>query len=74
MMAIMEDEHSLLAWAKNERLAILDDLEGFKNGLRTQESRDGGPWTDTTEHEVVRQTGRLRRIEKYIAKHETPDA
>lgn len=70
----MEDEQSLLAWAKNERLAIIDDLEGYKHGLRTQESRDGGPWLDTTEQEVVRQTGRLRRLDKYIAKHEGSDA
>ncbi len=65
-----EDERSLLAWVKNERLAVLDDIDAFRAGRRVQECRPGGgDWTDITAKEFARLIKRLGRLEQHITEH-----
>ena len=58
----MEDQHSLVAWARNERQAILDEMEPYESGARVEQTRQGGFWLDSTPRAVKQLKSRAARL------------
>jgi predicted transcriptional regulator len=68
----MGDEISLVAWARNERHAILRELEVYARGARIEQTRQGGIWADSTPQVIAQLKGRAAHLAKFIAQHDGP--